>query len=96
MTRLQFETAANNKPKMQFCGPDSDGEDEELETNDEIAKLKAILAAKEALLDEAVIDFHTKNEELIKAQQENEMFKKQLVQSSEEISDLQVSCRQTV
>ena len=93
MTRLQFETAALKKPKIDFCGPDSDDDsDSESEESggDTVAKLRAKLASKEALLDEAVIDFHNKNEELSKALQENDQLKKQLVHSTDQIVELQV------
>ena len=89
MTRLQFEAAAANKPKIQFCGPDSDDEDDS-DNGDELENLRNKLAAKEALLDEAVIDFHTKNEELNKALQENEKLKQEVERSSSQLADIQV------
>ncbi len=90
MTRLQFDAAASNKPKIQFCGPDSDDEDDDSSDN-LVAKLKEKLVAKEEMLHEAVLEYHTKTEEMAKVQQENEQLTKQLLQTSQELTNVQVN-----
>lgn len=72
MTRLQFEMASSNKPKINFCCPDIDKQDVEKSPENLLAKLQDELAAKEEMLNEAVFEYHTKCEEMAKLQQENE------------------------
>lgn len=90
MTRLQFEAAASNKPKIQFCGPDSDDEDAASSDN-LVAKLQEKLVAKEEMLHEAVLEYHAKTEEMAKVQQENEQLTKQLLEANEELANVQVT-----
>lgn len=90
MTRLQFEMAATNKPKINFCGLDEDIEDCDKPSENVLAKLHEKLAAKDEMLNEAAFEYHTKCEEMAKLVQENEKLMKQLVQTSDELTNVQV------
>lgn len=88
MTKLQFEMASLKKPQINFVGLEID--DEEVHTDDIVKKLEAKLRSKEEMLNEAVLEFHTKSEELNKVQQESESLKLKNAQTLEEITNLQV------
>ena len=99
ITRLQFEKASTSKPKMDFCGPEFVEEEEEEEEGDLetsqtnrnlVVLLQKKLATKEEMLNEAVIEFHSKNEQVERLQQENELFQSQLAQFNVQIADFQV------
>lgn len=90
MTRLQFEMASSNKPKINFCGPDIDEEGGETPPENLLVKLQEELAAKEEMLNEAAFEYHTKCEEMAKLQQENEQLIKQLAETNEELTNVQV------
>ena len=89
MTRLQFEAAVSSKPKIQFCGPDAEEEDE-VSSSGNVSKLQEKLALKEEMLNEAVLEYHKKTEEMDKVQQENEQLTKQLLETNQELSNVQV------
>lgn len=91
MTRLQFEAAASNKPKIKFCGPESDDEDNGANSENFVASLQAKLNAKEDMLNEAVLEYHCKSEELEKVLQENEQLKQELGTTNGELINFQVS-----
>lgn len=88
MTKTQFEMANLKKPKINFCGSEID--DEEIQTDDLVKKLEAKLRSKEDMLNEAVLEFHSKSEELTKVEQENDALKLQNAKALEEIGNLQV------
>jgi len=90
MTRLQFEAAAASKPRINFCGPEVEDEDVDKRCDNNLAKLKEQLASKEEMLNEAVLEYHTKSEEMAKVQQENERLLKELEETKEMLSDVQV------
>lgn len=90
MTRLQFEIAASSKPKMNFCRLESEDEHGEEVAGNTLAQLQTKLAAKEEMLNEAVLEYHLKSEEMEKITLENEQLKLQVAQSHVEISNLQV------
>jgi hypothetical protein len=59
MTRLQFEAAAS-KPKINFCGPEVEDEEDVDEPHvNHLAKLKEQLSSKDEMLNEAVLEYHT-------------------------------------
>ena len=89
MTRLQFEAAVSSKPHIQFCGPDAEDEDE-VSSSGNVSKLQEKLALKEEMLNEAVLEYHKKTEEMDKVQQENEQLTKQLLETNQELSNVQV------
>ncbi|KAI9557627.1 Tryptophanyl-tR synthetase-like protein [Daphnia sinensis] len=95
MTRLQFEVASSNKPKINFCGPDVDEEGTETQPENLLAKLQEELAAKEEMLNEAAFEYHTKCEEMTKIQQENEQLIKQLAVTNEELTNVQSQLEQS-
>ena len=93
MTRLQFEKASTSKPKINFCGPEIEEEETELsseKTCNLVASLQKKLATKEEMLNEAVIEFHSKNEEVNKLQRENEQLKTEVTRLNVELADFQV------
>ena len=95
MTRLQFETASILKPKMNFCGSELEDEFSEQPVIDEhqanmIKKLQQKLVDKEEMLNEAVIEFHNKNQVASQLQVENDLLKKQVQQMNSDIVDLKV------
>jgi hypothetical protein len=91
MTRLQFEVAAASKPKINFCGPEVEDEEDVDEPHvNNLAKLKEQLSSKDEMLNEAVLEYHTKCEEMAIVQQENERLLKELEQTKETLSDVQV------
>jgi len=92
MTRLQFEKASTSKPKINFCGPEIEEEETELsseKTCNLVASLQKKLATKEEMLNEAVIEFHSKNEEVNKLQRENEQLKTEVTRLNVELADFQ-------
>ncbi|KAK4016551.1 hypothetical protein OUZ56_031508 [Daphnia magna] len=95
MTRLQFEMASSNKPKINFCGPDIDEEGGETPPENLLVKLQEELAAKEEMLNEAAFEYHTKCEEMAKLQQENEQLIKQLAETNEELTNVQSQLEQS-
>jgi len=92
MTRLQFEKASSSKPKIDFCVPEIEDEIELTSENNRnlVASLQKKLAAKEEMLNEAVIEFHSKNEEVDKLQRENEMLKTEVTQLTVKLTNFQV------
>ena len=90
MTRLQFEAATSKKPLINFCGSELEESSDSDETDNIVMKLKEQLAIKEEMLNEAVIDYHNKTEEMNKVQQEKEILNKEFVRASASIAELQV------
>lgn len=92
MTRLQFEVASAKKPNMNFCGSDlnDDGVTESAEGDNLVIKLKEQLAIKDDMLNEAVLEYHNKTEEMNKVQQEKDLLNKEMIKVTAVISDLQV------
>ena len=90
MTKVQFESAAFNKPKINFCGPDSEDDRDGVASENILTQLRAKLAAKEEMLNEAVLEYHLKSEETEKILLENAQLKQELAESSNEIINLQV------
>jgi len=92
MTRLQFEVASAKKPNMNFCGSDlnDDGVTESAEGDNLVIKLKEQLAIKDDMLNEAVLEYHNKTEEMNKVQQEKDLLNKEMIKATAVISDLQV------
>ncbi|XP_046438329.1 kinesin-like protein KIF20B isoform X1 [Daphnia pulex] len=96
MTRLQFEVAAASKPKINFCGPEVEDEEDVDEPHvNNLAKLKEQLSSKDEMLNEAVLEYHTKCEEMTIVQQENERLLKELEQTKETLSDVQAELEQS-
>lgn len=90
MTRLQFEAAAANKPKINFCGPEVEDEECDQQTENLVAKLQEKLASQQEMLNEAVLEYHAKSGEMAKIQQENEQLTKKLLHANEELASVQV------
>jgi hypothetical protein len=92
ITRLQFEAAAAaSKSKINFCGPEVEDEEDVDEPHvNHLAKLKEQLSSKDEMLNEAVLEYHTKRVEIAIVQQENERLLKELEQTKETLSDVQV------
>ena len=89
ITRLQFETALSNKPKINFCGPELVDDDADKEGGDTVTNLQAQLTKKDELLDEAVLEFHNKDKELARVQQINDDLRLEVCVVNEKLSDLQ-------
>lgn len=92
MTRLQFETASSNKAKINFCGFD-EHQDLEIDTetiDSQVKKLQAKLASKEDLLKDAVLEYHSKSEELTKCQVDIQNLSSQLAVSNADLANIQV------
>lgn len=91
MTRLQFEAASAKKPLINFCGSELvDDDADSAVIGNIVMKLKDQLAVKEEMLNEAVIDYHNKTEEMNKVQQENEILNKECIKAAAVIAELQV------
>ena len=92
MTRLQFEKASASKPNINFCVPEI--EEETDVTSDKnhnlVAALQKKLATKEEMLNEAVIEFHSKNEEVDKLQRENDLLKAEVTLLNDKLTNFQV------
>lgn len=75
---------------MNFCGSELDDDEKFAGDGDIVYKLKEQLAIKDEMLNEAVIEYHNKTEEMNKVQQEKDILNKEMIKATAAISDLQV------